>query len=357
VPPANAFAGFVNALFMDGIVGGFPCGGPGEQCDDANRPYYRPGGSVTRQQMARFSDLGRRHVTGNWTGITDQYGIFSAYNTDYSVATNTGVYGVGSRGVWGESHSSGSNTGAAGYFYNHGGSTAYQYGVYALTSSGAAVYGESQGTAVGDAGARFVGYTGAVITGHGATQSAAGDGLDVGGAGGLYNAIYSTQPAGSTNYTLYGQAHIHGSNISAAEYELEAVYNGAKTLSLGSVVALDPDNAQGGPLGVVAAGPDNADASVGVVSYRLDSTQVGGEAKTYIDATATEVRPGDRVYITFAGRVKMHLAEAAPVGKRVAVGADGAAMVAHAGDGREPFGKVASRPATDGTVDVIVNFK
>jgi hypothetical protein len=229
--------------------------------------------------------------------------------------------------------------------------------VYALTATGAGVYGESDGTAVGDVGGRFVGYTGAVITGHGATLSAAGDGLDVGAAGGLYNAIYSTQPAGNTNYTLYGQAHIHGSNIAAGEYEQEAVYNGAAPLALGRVVSLDPNNIEGGSLGVVPADTENADAAIGVVSYRLDTAPVNGVDKTYIDPAATEVHSGDRVYITFAGRVKMKLSGQAKVGTRLAIGQDGTAVIALTNGSTETFGKVASQPGADGTVDVIVNFK
>src|SRR5206468_2042311 len=97
---------------------------------------------------------------------------------------------------------------------------------------------------------------------------------------------------------------------------------------LGRVVALDPDNQEGGPLGVVPASTENADAAIGVVSYRLDTAKVNGIDKTYIDPAATEVRPGDRVYITFAGRVKMKLAGQAKVGTHLVVGPDGTALVA-----------------------------
>jgi hypothetical protein len=358
VPPANPFFTYVNNLYLDSIISGYACGGPGELCDPDNRPYYRPNNNVTRQQMSKFVDNGRRLVTGAWEGGNGpDYGIFSAINTDISSETNVGLYGSGATGVGGESHTSGTAIGYAGYFHSLGGGTASQYGVYALANSGTAVYGESDGTVVAGTGGQFVGYTGAVITGHGATPAAAGDGLDVGAAGGLYNAIYSTQPAGNTNYTLYGQAHIHGSNIAAGEYEQEAVYDGATPLPLGRVVALDPANLQGGPLGVVAANADNADAAIGVVSYRLDTAQVNGVDKTYIDPAAKEVHSGDRIYITFAGRVKMKLAGQARVGTRLAVGQDGTAVIALSNGSGETFGKVASQSAADGTVDVIVSFK
>ena len=52
VPPENTFFINVQNIYADGIVNGYPCGGPGEPCDAESRPYYRPGVSVTRAQMA-----------------------------------------------------------------------------------------------------------------------------------------------------------------------------------------------------------------------------------------------------------------------------------------------------------------
>jgi hypothetical protein len=62
VPPGNGFYTNVNNLYMDNIIGGYPCGGPGEPCDPDNRPYYRPANLVSRQQMSKFVDLGRRNI-------------------------------------------------------------------------------------------------------------------------------------------------------------------------------------------------------------------------------------------------------------------------------------------------------
>jgi hypothetical protein len=390
VPPSSTFYTYVNNLYKDGIVSGYACGGPTEPCDPAGRPYYRPAGNVTRQQMAKFEDLGRRLVTGDWTGSPDN-GIFSAINTDYTHVTAAGLYGVGVRGVWGESHTTGSAGGAGGYFYNFGGSTGPQYGVYAETVRGPGVYGQSDGSGTGGnpgvfgqgpigvlgetsaatgAGGVFsatltagsvgvvaTGLTGAVLKVLGSTVSVSGDGLDVGGTGGFSDAVYSAQPVGDANFSFYGYAHIHGTNIAASDYEQEAVYDGATPLPLGRVVALDPDNQEGGPLGVIPADIDNAGDAIGVVSYRLDTTLVNGVDKPYIDPTATEVQPGDRVYISFAGRVKMKPAGHAKVGTRLAVGPEGTAVVAPSQDGAGIFGKVASLPSADGTVDVVVNFK
>jgi hypothetical protein len=62
VPSNNPFYGFINALYMDNIISGYPCGGTGEPCDAQHRPYYRPGNNVTRGQMAKFVDNGRRNI-------------------------------------------------------------------------------------------------------------------------------------------------------------------------------------------------------------------------------------------------------------------------------------------------------
>src|SRR5215203_6601525 len=63
VPSGNPFYEFANRLYEQDIITGYPCGGPGEPCDDQGRPYYRPGSDVTRQQMAKFVDQAR-HLPG-----------------------------------------------------------------------------------------------------------------------------------------------------------------------------------------------------------------------------------------------------------------------------------------------------
>lgn len=58
-PPAqendpSSFYLFVERLAQRGVVGGYPCGGEGEECDDQDRPYFRPGNPVTRGQAAKI---------------------------------------------------------------------------------------------------------------------------------------------------------------------------------------------------------------------------------------------------------------------------------------------------------------
>ena len=62
VPDSNPFSTFVNGLYLDNIISGYGCGGPGEPCGPGNLPYYRPNNDVTRAQMAKFVENGRRNI-------------------------------------------------------------------------------------------------------------------------------------------------------------------------------------------------------------------------------------------------------------------------------------------------------
>ena len=64
VPPANPFFGFIEAAAHGAIVSGYACGGPGEPCDAANRPYFRPYADVTRGQLAKIVVGGGRLGVG-----------------------------------------------------------------------------------------------------------------------------------------------------------------------------------------------------------------------------------------------------------------------------------------------------
>jgi hypothetical protein len=262
------------------------------------------------------------------------------------------VWGVGNTG-FGLRGDSTSYVGVAGHSTNFVGVTGSGpiIGVFGASSPGTGVYGAS----TDGAGLVAQGQTGAVLNAQSANVTVAGDGLDVGGAGGFSDAVYAAQPSGDANYSFYGYAHIHGSNLAADDHEIEVVYQGAMPLALGRVVALDPVNVRGGPLGVVPATADNADVAIGVISYRLTTGLVNGVVKPGIDGKATAVQPGDRAYLTILGRVAMALPPGAKVGTRLAVGADGAAVVAAAG--ATPFGRVASQPDATGRGDVLVNFK
>ncbi len=51
VPVGSTFYDTIRCLACRGIVGGYPCGGPGEPCPG---PYYRPNNNVTRGQVSKI---------------------------------------------------------------------------------------------------------------------------------------------------------------------------------------------------------------------------------------------------------------------------------------------------------------
>lgn len=57
VPPDNTFYPYVQHLVSIGAIGGHPCGGPGEPCDDQGRPYFRPNDTATRGQICKIISI------------------------------------------------------------------------------------------------------------------------------------------------------------------------------------------------------------------------------------------------------------------------------------------------------------
>jgi hypothetical protein len=54
VPPGDTFYQFIRCLACRHIVSGYPCGAPGEPCNDDDELYYRPGANVTRGQLSKI---------------------------------------------------------------------------------------------------------------------------------------------------------------------------------------------------------------------------------------------------------------------------------------------------------------
>ncbi len=50
----HTFYAWIMRLTNLGVMGGYPCGGDGEPCDDQNRPYFRPYNDVTRGQASKI---------------------------------------------------------------------------------------------------------------------------------------------------------------------------------------------------------------------------------------------------------------------------------------------------------------
>jgi hypothetical protein len=106
VPSTNPFYTFVNRIYQQHLVTGYPCGGLGEPCDAQHRPYYRPVNNVTRQQMAKFIDNARRlpqiHIEGSSTEAliytTNGTGPGVAGISTSSTGNNNGVFGFSADG-------------------------------------------------------------------------------------------------------------------------------------------------------------------------------------------------------------------------------------------------------------------
>jgi hypothetical protein len=54
VSTLHTFYRWIERMALDGIIGGYPCGGPGEPCGPGNRPYFRFGNNVTRGQASKI---------------------------------------------------------------------------------------------------------------------------------------------------------------------------------------------------------------------------------------------------------------------------------------------------------------
>ena len=53
VSPTNSFYEFVERMASRTIIGGYPCGGPGEPCI-SGKPYFRPNANATRGQISKI---------------------------------------------------------------------------------------------------------------------------------------------------------------------------------------------------------------------------------------------------------------------------------------------------------------
>jgi hypothetical protein len=63
VPPTHTFYAYIERLSRHGVIGGYPCGGPGEACGTGNKPYFRSTVAATRGQIAK--------IVSNAAGISE----------------------------------------------------------------------------------------------------------------------------------------------------------------------------------------------------------------------------------------------------------------------------------------------
>jgi hypothetical protein len=69
VPPGSPFYSYVNRLAALGVMGGYPCGDPGEACGAGGLPFFRPDRNATRGQIAKIVSNGAGY-TESHTGQT-----------------------------------------------------------------------------------------------------------------------------------------------------------------------------------------------------------------------------------------------------------------------------------------------
>lgn len=66
VTSSNTFYPYVRCLACRNILGGYPCGGPGEPCGTSGDSYFRPGNEISRGQIAK--------IVANSAGLNDAAG-------------------------------------------------------------------------------------------------------------------------------------------------------------------------------------------------------------------------------------------------------------------------------------------
>jgi hypothetical protein len=246
VPPDNVFYAFVNRIYQQDLVTGYPCGGPNEPCDPEGRPYYRPVNNVTRQQMAKFIDNARilpqihmdvasgtapiysRNAAGNAIAAYSTSGqaliaLSQSQSAIYAqTGTASGVYGLatgaGGIGLQGVGPTGVRGVGSAGPGVRGEGSTSSD-GVYG-TTGGSNLYAGVEGVSTGsngkgvtgraDSGALAAGVYGSSASGFGVYGS--GPNYGVGGFSTSGTGIYG-QSSSATDYGVYGNNTANGGGV------------------------------------------------------------------------------------------------------------------------------------------------
>ena len=94
VPSTHPFFQWVEIGAANGVGGGYTCGGPGEPCDQGDRPYFRPYTNVVRGQIAKMVVVAR-----GWTPLAPAQPTFndvppsSAYYGYVERANANGIVG------------------------------------------------------------------------------------------------------------------------------------------------------------------------------------------------------------------------------------------------------------------------
>lgn len=102
VQPGGTLYTFIETAASRGIISGYGCGGANEPCDGSNRPYFRPGNSVTRAQTAKMIAVSRGWAIRNpstptFVDVSPSNGLYTSVETAAAQGIISG-YGCGAAG-------------------------------------------------------------------------------------------------------------------------------------------------------------------------------------------------------------------------------------------------------------------
>ncbi|HET9494756.1 MAG TPA: S-layer homology domain-containing protein, partial [Chloroflexia bacterium] len=295
VPESNPFYFNVQNIYNDGIVNGYPCGGPGEPCDVENRPYYRPGGSVTRAQMAKFTDLARKNAT------IDVYTANRPYAIRGTSDAPAGLGLAGRTGGTGTRNANEINAGTYGYGSGTSSSTVGSIGVLGVSQNDNGAWllsnsGTYYGLYVQRNGARFernnAGWIGATVYVDGQLQV-------TGGCTGcaLNQIMVNTSDAdlhvGDVVVLEAGAAaaaEVNGTPAAGVEAAAEAYNSGVVGVVTGGYTLGDESAAEGSA--ARSGGPNESVKTIAPGRYMTVATE-GVVKMVKADATAAPIRTGD----------------------------------------------------------------
>ncbi len=112
VAPGSFWYNYTFALYVDGIVSGYPCGTPpaGACVPPANLPYYLPNNGVSRGEMSRYI-VGARNNPGFYiVSNTNLPAVSVLQHSNYYAITSTNTFTEGT-GLYGEAAGNGSGDG------------------------------------------------------------------------------------------------------------------------------------------------------------------------------------------------------------------------------------------------------
>lgn len=93
VPSSNTFYANVRCLACRGIIGGYPCGGPGESCGSTGNPYFRPNNDITRGQISKIVSESAGFNEGSGPQIYEDVAPGSTFYNWINRLSNRGLVG------------------------------------------------------------------------------------------------------------------------------------------------------------------------------------------------------------------------------------------------------------------------